>query len=62
MLGSLNDPYTRYMDPEAYKQMQVDTTGIYGGIGIVVGMRDNKLTIVAPIEQTPGFYAGLRGG
>jgi len=62
MLGSLNDPYTRYMDPEAYKQMQVDTTGVYGGIGIVVGMRDNKLTIVAPIEQTPGFYAGLRGG
>ena len=62
MLGTLNDPYTRYMDPEAYKQMQVDTTGIYGGIGIVVGIRDDRLTIVAPIEQTPGFYAGLRGG
>ncbi|NMB46152.1 MAG: S41 family peptidase [Firmicutes bacterium] len=62
MLRLLDDPYTRYLEPYAYKQMQVDTTGIYGGIGIVVGIRDEKLTIVAPIEQTPGFHAGLRGG
>lgn len=62
MLKILDDPYTRYLEPYAYKQMQVDTTGIYGGIGIVVGIRDEKLTIVAPIEQTPGFHAGLRGG
>lgn len=62
MLKILDDPYTRYLEPYAYKQMQVDTTGIYGGIGIVVGIRDEKLTIVAPIEETPGFHAGLRGG
>ena len=62
MLKILDDPYTRYLEPYAYKQMQVDTTGIYGGIGIVVGIRDEQLTIVAPIEQTPGFHAGLRGG
>ncbi len=62
MLKILDDPYTRYLEPYAYKQMQVDTTGIYGGIGIVVGIREEKLTIVAPIEQTPGFHAGLRGG
>ncbi|NLJ84896.1 MAG: S41 family peptidase [Firmicutes bacterium] len=62
MLKILDDPYTRYLEPYAYKQMQLDTTGIYGGIGIVVGIRDEKLTIVAPIEQTPGFHAGLRGG
>ena len=58
MLGTLNDPYTRYMDPEAYKQMQVDTTGIYGGIGIVVGIRDDRLTIVASIEQTRASTQG----
>ena len=62
MLKILDDPYTRYLEPYAYKQMQVDTSGIYGGIGIMVGIRDDSLTIVAPIENTPGFYAGLRGG
>lgn len=62
MLKILEDPYTRYLEPYAYKQMQIDTSGVYGGIGIVVGIRDNKLTIVAPFENTPGFHAGLRGG
>lgn len=57
------DPYTRYMDPAAFKQMQIDTiSGVFGGIGIYVGLQDERITIIAPIEGTPGFRAGLRSG
>src|SRR5690625_2676322 len=59
----LEDDYTRYMDAGAFKRMQDDTVhGEFGGIGIMVGIRDEKLTIIAPIVGTPGFRAGLRGG
>lgn len=59
----LEDDYTRYMDPPAFKRMQDDTVhGEFGGIGIMVGIRDEKLTVIAPIVGTPGFRAGLRGG
>lgn len=62
MLSVLNDPYTRYLPPHAYQQMKLDSSGEFEGIGIVVGMKDEQLTIVGPIEGTPGFRAGLRGG
>ena len=42
--------------------MKVNTQGEYGGIGIHIGMRDGVLTIIAPIEDTPGFRAGLQSG
>ncbi len=60
--GVLDDPYTRYMDVRAYEQMQIDTYGEYGGIGIMVGMKDDQITIIAPFDGTPGFAAGLRSG
>lgn len=60
--ASLDDPYTRYMDVDAFSQMQIDTTGEYGGIGIMVGIQNDKLTIIAPFEDTPGHRAGLRPG
>lgn len=60
--GVLDDPYTRHMDVRAWEQMQIDTHGVYGGIGIMVGMQEDKLTIVAPFAGTPGFAAGLRAG
>lgn len=59
---ALKDPYTTYMDPYAYRQMQVDTTGTFDGIGIVVGPKDDQLVIVAPIDGTPGYKAGLQAG
>ncbi|WP_324717272.1 S41 family peptidase [Carboxydochorda subterranea] len=59
---SVKDPYTRYMDAEAYKQFQIDTSGHYGGIGIYIGIQDNKLTVVAPIPGTPAAKAGLQAG
>lgn len=63
MLKTLKDPYTRYMDPSAYQQMQIDTEGVYGGIGIYIGMSEkNELTVIAPIEGTPGARAGIKAG
>lgn len=62
MLSVLEDPYTRYLPPHAYQQMKMDSEGEFEGIGIVVAIQDNELTIVGPIEGTPGFRAGLRGG
>ncbi len=57
---SLEDPYTRYMDQHAYEGMLSDTTGVFGGIGIVIGIQDEQLTIVSPIKGTPGDEGGLR--
>lgn len=59
---ALDDPYTHYMNAEAFEQTQLNIEGSFGGIGIVVGIQDGQLTIVAPIDNTPGHRAGLRGG
>ncbi len=61
MLRTL-DPHTSYMPPDAYKQMQVETAGKFGGLGIEITMRDGILTIVSPIEDTPAFKAGVKPG
>ncbi|MEC4815224.1 MAG: S41 family peptidase [Scytonema sp. PMC 1069.18] len=61
MLKRLDDPYTRFMDPEEFKNMQVDTSGELTGIGIQIGLdeKTKKLTVIAPIEDTPAAKAGL---
>jgi len=56
------DPHSSFMTPDEYKAMQVDTKGSFGGIGIEIGMKDNQLIVVAPIEDTPAFKAGLLAG
>jgi len=56
------DPHSAFMTPEAYKEMQVDTKGEFGGLGIQIGMKDEVLTIIAPIEDTPAWAAGLKAG
>jgi carboxyl-terminal processing protease len=61
MLGSL-DPHSAFMTPEQYKEMQVDTKGEFGGIGIQIGVKDAMLTVIAPIEDTPAFKAGIKAG
>jgi len=61
MLSSL-DPHSQFMDPEVFKEMKDDTAGQFGGLGIVISLRDGVLTIVAPMEDTPGFRAGLMAG
>ena len=56
------DPYSQYLDTRAYGQLQSMTQGSFGGIGIVVGVRDNFPTVISPIEGTPAWRAGLRSG
>ncbi|OHE59337.1 MAG: peptidase S41 [Thermodesulfovibrio sp. RBG_19FT_COMBO_42_12] len=61
MLGSL-DPHSGFMTPEMYKEMQVDTKGEFGGIGIQIGIKEGMLTVIAPIEDTPAYKAGIKAG
>lgn len=56
------DPHSDFMDPKDFKGMQEDTRSEFGGLGVVVGMKNERLTIVAPMEGTPGFRAGLLPG
>jgi carboxyl-terminal processing protease len=56
------DPHTSYMPPEMYKEMQVETEGHFGGLGIEITVRDDQLTVVSPIEGTPAYRAGLKAG
>lgn len=61
MLGSL-DPHSSFLTPEQYREMQVDTKGEFGGIGIQIGIKDGMLTVIAPIEDTPAYKAGIKAG
>jgi len=61
MLQAL-DPHSSYLSPDDFQEMQVSTRGEYGGIGIEVTMRDEMITIVSPIAETPGERAGLESG
>ena len=56
------DPHSDFMDPKDFKGMQEDTKSEFGGLGVVVGMKNDRLTVVAPMEGTPGFRAGLLPG
>jgi carboxyl-terminal processing protease len=61
MLKKLNDPYTRFMDPDEYGNMKIDTSGELSGVGIMLAVDDKtkKLTVVAPIEDSPAARAGI---
>jgi carboxyl-terminal processing protease len=61
MLSSL-DPHTEFLDERDFKELQVMTEGQFGGIGIHIGIMDQQLTVIAPIEGTPAERAGMRGG
>lgn len=59
MLSSL-DPYSQFMDPDTFKELQVETEGEFGGLGIEITLRDNLLTIITPLDDTPADIAGLQ--
>ncbi|HBE19139.1 MAG TPA: peptidase S41 [Cyanobacteria bacterium UBA11149] len=61
MLKKLGDPYTRFMNPEEFKNMQIDTSGELSGVGIQLAQDEEtkKLVVIAPIEDTPAFKAGV---
>ena len=56
------DPHTSYLPPASYKEMQVETTGKFGGLGIEISIRDGVLTVISPIEETPAFEVGIKAG
>lgn len=63
MFNSIGDPYTVYMSPSEYDSFMEETEGSFGGIGIQITMdSDGIVTIIAPIEDTPGERAGLKSG
>ena len=61
MLNSM-DPHSGYLTPELYKELQMDTQGRFGGLGIEITIRNGMLTVVSPIEDTPAFRAGIKAG
>ncbi len=59
MLASL-DPYSQFMDPESFKEIQVETKGEFGGLGIEISLKDGLLTIISPLDGTPADKAGIK--
>lgn len=57
---SVLDPHSNILPPKEYEEFKTQTQGEYGGLGIVIGIKDQELTIVSPIEDTPAFRAGLK--
>jgi carboxyl-terminal processing protease len=62
MVSSLGDPHSIYMDAKMYKDFMVETEGSFGGVGMVLGVKDKTLTVVSPIEGTPSDKAGIKSG
>ncbi|WP_419256059.1 S41 family peptidase [Campylobacter fetus] len=56
------DAHSSFLDEKAFKDMQIQTSGEFGGLGITVGMKDGALTVIAPIDDTPAFKAGVKSG
>ena len=61
MVNSL-DPHSVFMDKEEYQELQSDTEGMFGGLGLVVTMKDGYVTVVTPMDGSPGFRAGILAG
>ena len=56
------DPYSAYMSPELFKEMQTDTKGQFGGLGIEIGMESGVVKVISPIDDTPAAAAGIQAG
>lgn len=61
MLETL-DPHTQFMPPDVFKEMKIDTSGEFGGLGIEIARKDDSIVVVAPIDDTPAQRAGVRAG
>ena len=66
MYGAINgmlrelDPHSSFMKPDDYKELQIETKGKFGGLGIEITIRDNILTVVSPLEGTPADKVGIQ--
>jgi carboxyl-terminal processing protease len=56
------DPHSAYLSPDMYQELQVETRGSFGGLGIEIAIKDGILTVIAPIEDTPAYAAGVEAG
>ena len=61
MLGTL-DPYTVFIEQEAEARLKMITTGKYGGLGMEIGMRNDQVTVISPMDNSPAKKAGIRSG
>ena len=62
LVNSVGDPYTVFFEPVTSKKFQEEISGSFGGIGIEIGKRNNILTVISPIKDTPAFKAGIKAG
>ncbi len=62
LVGSLNDPYSTFFNPEDTKLFEEDIAGNFSGVGMEVGMKDKILTVIAPLKDTPAYKAGIKPG
>jgi len=56
------DPYSYFLDPESQKEVEIEITGSFWGVGMEIGMRDKQITVISPLEETPAWRAGIRAG
>ncbi|MEW6183207.1 MAG: S41 family peptidase [Bacillota bacterium] len=62
IVDSLDDPYSVYLEPKTYQHLKEQIRGSFGGLGIVVGIRDEQLTVIRPFPDTPAGRAGIKAG
>jgi len=62
MVKSLGDPHSQFLSQESYDEMKVFEKGEYGGLGIVIGIKDNRIVVISPIEGTPADEVGIKPG
>src|SRR5258708_31931190 len=61
-MGNGVDPHSSYMDPKSFRDMQIQTRGEFGGLGIEVTQEEGLIKVVAPIDETPAAKAGIPAG
>ncbi|MDE2222997.1 MAG: S41 family peptidase, partial [Candidatus Omnitrophica bacterium] len=59
---SFLDPHSQFMDPEEYRDLKTETAGKFGGLGVEISMKDDLLTVITPVEDTPAWKAGIKAG
>jgi carboxyl-terminal processing protease len=62
LVGSLNDPYSEFFNPDETKSFESQISGSFDGVGMEVGIKDNILTVIAPLKDTPAYKAGIQPG
>lgn len=62
LVNSLGDPYSQFLDPESYKEWNSEISGTYGGVGMEIGAKDSKPTVISVFPDTPAEKAGIRSG